>query len=176
MKYLSLWQSAGYVLISILRLSLHRWSCNLYVFRPHLNQSAFEVISERILSEVDGGVLEQTFHTKVVALEYSGFGLFFMPTVFPSIRTMIHFRSVPITKISYDFPKYTKKSLLSSSYLCKTGNPLLRRMSLFAFRQDQASAYLGFAQVACAVEILCNFVFLFQRQLVNGVSSKSRTG
>ena len=72
MKYLSLWQSAGYVLISILRLSLHRWSCNLYVFRPHLNQSAFEVISERILSEVDGGVLEQTFHTKVVALEYSG--------------------------------------------------------------------------------------------------------
>ena len=82
MKYLSLWQSAGYVLISILRLSLHRWSCNLYVFRPHLNQSAFEVISERILSEVDGGVLEQTFHTKVVALEYSGFGLFFMSNVY----------------------------------------------------------------------------------------------
>ena len=51
-------------------------------FPSHLNQSAFEVISERILSEVDGGVLEQTFHTKVVALEYSGFGLFFMSNVY----------------------------------------------------------------------------------------------
>ena len=32
----------------------------------------------------------------IVALEYSGFGLFFMSTVFPSIRTMIHFRSAPM--------------------------------------------------------------------------------
>jgi len=40
-----------------------------------------------------GQEAHQTFHTKVVALEYSGFGLFFMSTVFPSIRTMIHFRS-----------------------------------------------------------------------------------